>query len=154
MYRFRPSYEIRSYPIDAYPAKTAQGRAMMLMIMNNLDRRVAQFPHELITYGGNGSVFQNWAQYHVTMQYLSALVESQTLTMYSGHPMGLYPSHPGAPKVVISNGMVIPNYCTREQCVPLCATCHVLIRTYSQLRSHVRHGRDAVRTNDRGQLVL
>jgi len=155
MYRFKPSYEIKAYPIDAYPAFTVQARAIMLMIMNNLDKRVAQFPHELITYGGNGSVFQNWAQYHVMMQYLSALRDSQTLTMYSGHPMGIYPSHPAAPKVVITNGMVVPNYATREEYVRLVLdTWNVLIWKLLQIWSHVRHGSDAVRSNDSRQLLL
>lgn len=97
-----------------YPAQTTQAAAIQLMIMNNLDRRVAQYPHELITYGGNGSVFSNWAQYHLTMKYLSQMTEDQTLELYSGHPMGLFPSHPGAPRVVVTNGMVIPNYSSRE----------------------------------------
>eukprot|EP00761_Pharyngomonas_kirbyi_P012307 gb/GECH01012334.1/.p1 GENE.gb/GECH01012334.1/~~gb/GECH01012334.1/.p1 ORF type:complete len:675 (+),score=161.71 gb/GECH01012334.1/:1-2025(+) len=115
MYRFRPTeYEMRAYPIDYYPCKTRQAAAIMVMIMNNLDRRVAQFPHELITYGGNGSVLSNWAQYHLLMKYLSDMTTEQTLSMYSGHPMGLFPSHKDAPRVVITNGMVIPNYSSRE----------------------------------------
>ncbi len=110
MYRFRPDYEMYARPIDAYPAKTKQAAAIMLMIQNNLDPRVAQHPHELITYGGNGAVFQNWAQYLLTMKYLSEMEEDQTLVMYSGHPMGLFPSHPDAPRVVVTNGMMVPNY--------------------------------------------
>ena len=116
MYRFRPTeYEMKAYPIDQYPAKCKQAAAIMLMIMNNLDKRVAQFPHELVTYGGNGSVFQNWAQYHLVMQYLANMTDTQTLSMYSGHPMGLFPSHKDAPRVVITNGMVIPNYSSKEE---------------------------------------
>jgi len=110
MYRFRPDYEMKARSIDDYPAKSRQAAAIMMMIQNNLDRRVAQHPHELITYGGNGAVFQNWAQYLLTMQYLSEMTDSQTLVMYSGHPLGLFPSHPDAPRVVVTNGMVIPNY--------------------------------------------
>jgi urocanate hydratase len=110
MYRFRPIHKIVARPIDDYPANSKQAAAIMLMIQNNLDDAVAQHPHELITYGGNGSVFSNWAQYRLTMQYLSQMTDSQTLVMYSGHPMGLFPSHPEAPRVVVSNGMMIPNY--------------------------------------------
>ena len=110
MYRFRPRYEMYARPIDAYPAKCRQAAAIMAMIQNNLDPRVAQHPHELITYGGNGAVFQNWAQYLLTMQYLANMTEEQTLAMYSGLPMGLFPSHKDAPRVVVTNGMVIPNY--------------------------------------------
>lgn len=110
MYRFRPDYEMFARPIDAYPHQSAQAAAIMLMIQNNLDPQVAQHPHELITYGGNGAVFQNWAQYLLTMQYLASMTDQQTLHMYSGHPMGLFPSHPDAPRVVVTNGMVIPNY--------------------------------------------
>ena len=110
MYRLRPDYEMRARPIHEYPGKCEQAKAIMLMIQNNLDYAVAQHPHELITYGGNGAVFQNWAQYLLTMQYLSEMTENQTLTMYSGHPMGLFPSHKEAPRVVVTNGMVIPNY--------------------------------------------
>ena len=110
MYRFRPDYEMHARPISEYPGKSEQAKAIMLMIQNNLDYAVAQHPHELITYGGNGAVFQNWAQYLVTMQYLSEMTDEQTLTMYSGHPMGLFPSHKEAPRVVVTNGMVIPNY--------------------------------------------
>lgn len=110
MYRFRPDYEMFARPIDEYPAKCKQAAGIMLMIQNNLDKAVAQHPHELITYGGNGAVFQNWAQYLLTMKYLSEMSDDQTLVMYSGHPMGLYPSHKDAPRVVVTNGMVIPNY--------------------------------------------
>ena len=115
MHRLRPTdYEMRAHPIDSYPAKNRQAAAIMLMIQNNLDPDVAQFPHELITYGGNGSVFQNWAQYHITMGYLSQMTDEQTLVMYSGHPLGLFPSHPDAPRVVVTNGMVIPNHSTQD----------------------------------------
>ncbi len=110
MYRFRPEYALFARPIDQYPAKCTQAAAIMMMLQNNLDPAVAQHPHELITYGGNGAVFQNWAQYLLTMQYLSQMTEEQTLVMYSGHPMGLYPSHREAPRVVVTNGMMIPNY--------------------------------------------
>ena len=110
MYRLRPSYKMYARPIEAYPAKSKQAAALMLMIQNNLDYAVAQHPHELITYGGNGAVFSNWAQYRLTMQYLAEMNEEQTLTMYSGHPMGLFPSHKDAPRVVVTNGMMIPNY--------------------------------------------
>ncbi|WP_346702437.1 urocanate hydratase [uncultured Alistipes sp.] len=110
MYRLRPDYEMYARPIDEYPARCRQAAAIMLMIQNNLDPRVAQHPHELITYGGNGAVFQNWAQYRLTMKYLSEMTDRQTLVMYSGHPLGLFPSHPWAPRVVVTNGMVIPNY--------------------------------------------
>ncbi|MDD3005308.1 urocanate hydratase [Flavobacterium sp.] len=110
MYRFRPDYEMKARPISDYPGKSEQAKAIMLMIQNNLDYAVAQHPHELITYGGNGAVFQNWAQYLLTMKYLSEMTDEQTLTIYSGHPMGLYPSHKDAPRVVVTNGMVIPNY--------------------------------------------
>ena len=110
MYRFMPDYDMYARPIDAYPAQTAQAAGIMLMIQNNLDPAVAQHPEELITYGGNGAVFQNWAQYRLVMRYLSEMTEEQTLVMYSGHPLGLFPSHPGAPRVVVTNGMVIPNY--------------------------------------------
>ena len=114
MYRFMPDYAMHARPIEAYPAKTPQAAAIMLMIQNNLDPAVAQHPEELITYGGNGSVFQNWAQYRLVMEYLSEMTEEQTLVMYSGHPLGLFPSHPAAPRVVVTNGMVIPNYSTGE----------------------------------------
>ena len=110
MYRFRPDYKIYARPIQEYPGKCEQAKAIMLMIQNNLDHAVAQHPHELITYGGNGAVFQNWAQYRLTMKYLAEMTEEQTLAMYSGHPMGLFPSHKEAPRVVVTNGMVIPNY--------------------------------------------
>lgn len=110
IYRFRPDYEMKARPISDYPGKSDQAKAIMLMIQNNLDYAVAQHPHELITYGGNGAVFQNWAQYLLTMKYLSEMTDEQTLTMYSGHPMGLFPSHKEAPRVVVTNGMVIPNY--------------------------------------------
>ena len=110
MYRLRPDYEMKARPISEYPGKSEQAKAIMLMIQNNLDYAVAQHPHELITYGGNGAVFQNWAQYLITMKYLSKMTEEQTLTIYSGHPMGLYPSHKDAPRVVVTNGMMIPNY--------------------------------------------
>jgi urocanate hydratase len=115
MHRFRPvEYEMKAYPLEKYPVKCKQAAAVMLMIMNNLDRRVAQFPLHLVTYGGNGSVFQNWAQYLLVMKYLSEMTDDQTLVMYSGHPMGLFPSKPDAPRVIITNGMMIPNYSTRE----------------------------------------
>lgn len=110
MYRFRPSYTIYARPIDEYPGESLQAKAIMLMIQNNLDHAVAQHPHELITYGGNGGVFQNWAQYRLTMKYLAEMTDEQTLVMYSGHPMGLFPSHKNAPRVVVTNGMMIPNY--------------------------------------------
>ena len=110
MYRYRPKYEMYARPIDEYPARSRQAAAIMLMIQNNLDPRVAQHPHELIIYGGNGAIFQNWAQYRLAMKYLSEMTDEQTLVMYSGHPMGLFPSHRNAPRVVVTNGMVIPNY--------------------------------------------
>lgn len=110
MYRFRPSYEMKARPIEEYPGNSLEAKAIMLMIQNNLDPSVAQHPHELITYGGNGGVFQNWAQYLLTMKYLAEMTDEQTLVMYSGHPMGLFPSHKNAPRVVVTNGMVIPNY--------------------------------------------
>lgn len=110
MYRFRPTYRMYARPISEYPGKSEQAKAIMLMIQNNLDYAVAQHPHELITYGGNGAVFQNWAQYVLTMKYLAEMTDEQTLVMYSGHPMGLFPSHPDAPRVVVTNGMMIPNY--------------------------------------------
>ncbi|PRP82745.1 hypothetical protein PROFUN_09830 [Planoprotostelium fungivorum] len=123
MYRLRPtSYEVRAYPIDVYPARCRQAAAIMLMIHNNLDKKVAQYPHELVTYGGNGSVFSNWAQYRLMLKYLSEMTEEQTLVMYSGHPMGLYPSHPGAPRVVVTNGMVIPNYSSKADYETMYAT--------------------------------
>lgn len=110
MYRFRPDYEMKARPITDYPGKSEQAKAIMLMIQNNLDYAVAQHPHELITYGGNGAVFSNWAQYLLTIRYLSEMTDEQTLVMYSGHPMGLFPSHKDAPRVVVTNGMMIPNY--------------------------------------------
>ena len=110
MYRFRPDYEMYARPIDEYPAKCRQAAAIMLMIQNNLDPAVAQHPHELIIYGGNGAIFQNWAQYRLVMKYLAEMTEEQTLAMYSGNPMGLFPSHKEAPRVVVTNGMMIPNY--------------------------------------------
>ncbi len=110
MYRYRPSYKIYARPIDEYPARSRQAAAIMAMIQNNLDERVAQHPHELIIYGGNGAIFQNWAQYRLTMQYLATMTDEQTLVMYSGHPLGLFPSHKDAPRVIVTNGMVIPNY--------------------------------------------
>ncbi len=114
MYRFKPAYKMYARPISEYPAKTREAAAIMLMIQNNLDPEVAQHPEELITYGGNGAVFQNWAQYLLTMQYLATMTSEQTLHMYSGHPMGLFPSSRGAPRVVITNGMMIPNYSTQD----------------------------------------
>jgi urocanate hydratase len=114
MYRYRPSYRMYARPIDEYPAKCRQAAAMMAMIQNNLDERVAQHPHELIVYGGNGAAFQNWAQYRLVMQYLANMTEEQTLAMYSGHPLGLFPSHKDAPRVIITNGMVIPNYSSQD----------------------------------------
>ena len=110
MYRFRPSYAMYARPIDEYPAKSKQAAAIMAMIQNNLDPRVAQHPHELIIYGGNGAIFQNWAQYRLVMQDLATMTDEQTLVMYSGHPLGLFPSHKDAPRVIVTNGMVIPNY--------------------------------------------
>ncbi|MBR3443321.1 MAG: urocanate hydratase [Bacteroidaceae bacterium] len=110
MYRLRPTYEMYARPIDDYPHRSRQAAAIMMMIQNNLDPRVAQHPHELITYGGNGAVFQNWAQYRLVMRYLSEMTDEQTLVMYSGHPLGLFPSHKEAPRVVVTNGMRIPNY--------------------------------------------
>ena len=115
MMRYRPTqYEIKSYPLDSYPAKSKQAASIMLMIHNNLDNRIAQFPHELITYGGNGAVFQNWAQYRLVMRYLCEMEDDQTLVMYSGHPLGLFPSSVDSPRVVITNGMVIPNYSSQD----------------------------------------
>ncbi|MDK2842519.1 MAG: urocanate hydratase [Anaerophaga sp.] len=110
MYRFRPRYEMKARPIDEYPHRSQQAAAIMLMISNNLDPAVAQHPHELITYGGNGAVFQNWAQYLLTMQYLATMSDDQTLVLYSGHPLGIFPSSTEAPRVVVTNGMVVPNY--------------------------------------------
>lgn len=114
MYRFRPKYAMYARPIEEYPAECEQAASIMLMIQNNLDPAVAQHPHELITYGGNGAVFQNWAQYLLTMQYLSKMTQDQTLVMYSGHPMGLFPSHKNAPRVVVTNGMMIPNHSSQD----------------------------------------
>jgi len=114
MYRFRPEYKMYARPVDEYPGNSEQAKAIMLMIQNNLDYAVAQHPHELITYGGNGAVFQNWAQYLLTMKYLSEMTDEQTLVMYSGHPMGLFPSHKDAPRVVVTNGMMIPNYSKQD----------------------------------------
>ncbi|MBO4589411.1 MAG: urocanate hydratase [Bacteroidaceae bacterium] len=114
MYRFRPDNEIFARPIDEYPSRSRQAAAIMAMIQNNLDPRVAQHPHELIIYGGNGAIFQNWAQYRLTMQYLAKMTDEQTLVMYSGLPLGLFPSHKDAPRVVVTNGMVIPNYSSKD----------------------------------------
>ncbi|CAB1315045.1 unnamed protein product [Coregonus sp. 'balchen'] len=115
MYRFCPLIHMRAYPIDQYPCRTRQAASIMLMIMNNLDHTVAQFPQELVTYGGNGQVFSNWAQFCLVMHYLSEMTEEQTLVMYSGHPAGLFPSLPSSPRAIITNGLVIPNYSSREQ---------------------------------------
>ena len=115
MMRYRPTqYQIKAYPLDSYPTKSKQAASIMLMIHNNLDNRIAQFPHELITYGGNGAVFQNWAQYRLVMKYLCEMEDDQTLVMYSGHPLGLFPSSKDSPRVVVTNGMVIPNYSTQD----------------------------------------
>ncbi len=114
MYRYRPHYEMNARPVGEYPHRSVQAAAIMLMITNNLDPAVAQHPHELITYGGNGAVFQNWAQYRLTMKYLAEMTDEQTLVIYSGHPLGLFPSHPEAPRAVVTNGMVIPNYSSQE----------------------------------------
>ena len=115
MMRYRPTqYQIKSYPLDSYPTKSKQAASIMLMIHNNLDNKIAQFPHELITYGGNGAVFQNWAQYRLVMKYLCEMEDDQTLVMYSGHPLGLFPSSKDSPRVVITNGMVIPNYSSQD----------------------------------------
>ena len=114
MYRYRPDYKIFARPINEYPGKSEQAKSIMLMIQNNLDHAIAQHPEELITYGGNGAVFQNWAQYLLTMKYLSEMTDEQTLAMYSGHPMGLFPSHTNAPRVVVTNGMMIPNYSKQD----------------------------------------
>jgi urocanate hydratase len=110
MFRFRPDYKIFARDLESFPHQSKQAAAIMLMLSNNLDDAIAQHPHELITYGGNGAVFQNWAQYLLTMQYLATMTDEQTLVLYSGHPMGLFPSHQQAPRVVVTNGMVIPNY--------------------------------------------
>jgi len=114
MYRFRPDYPMHARPVGEYPHRSLQAAAIMLMIQNNLDPAVAQHPHELITYGGNGAVFQNWAQYLLTMKYLAEMTDEQTLVIYSGHPLGLFPSHPDAPRAVVTNGMVIPNYSSQD----------------------------------------
>jgi urocanate hydratase len=114
MYRFRPNYDMYARPIDEYPHQSKQAAAIMLMIQNNLDPKVAKHPHELITYGGNGAVFQNWIQYRLTMKYLAEMTDEQTLVLYSGHPLGLFPSHKDAPRVVVTNGMMIPNYSSKE----------------------------------------
>ncbi len=121
MYRFRPTYKMYARPIDEYPAKTPQAAAIMLMLQNNLDKAVAQHPEELITYGGNGTVFQNWAQYLITMKYLAEMTEEQTLILNSGHPLGLFPSHSDAPRVVVTNGMVIPNYSSQNDYMKMAA---------------------------------
>ncbi len=172
MYRFRPDYEMYARPIDEYPAKCRQAAAIMMMIQNNLDKAVAQHPHELITYGGNGAVFQNWAQYRLAMQYLSQMTENQTLVMYSGHPLGLFPSHPDAPRVVVTNGMVIPNYSKPDDWERLNA---LGVSQYGQMTAGsymyigpqgIVHGTtitvmnaarkrfDALRTNPRGMLFV
>jgi urocanate hydratase len=114
MYRFRPDYEIKARHIDDYPHRSRSAAAIMMMISNNLDNTVAQHPHELITYGGNGAVFQNWAQYRLTMKYLSEMTDEQTLAVYSGHPLGLFPSGTDAPRLVVTNGMVVPNYSSQD----------------------------------------
>jgi len=114
MHRFRPEYEMLARPISAYPCKSHQAAAIMLMIQNNLDVKVAKYPHELITYGGNGAVFQNWAQYRLTLRYLATMTDQQTLVLYSGHPLGLFPSNPEAPRVVVTNGMMVPNYSSKD----------------------------------------
>ena len=114
MYRFRPDYEIKARHLDDFPHRSVSAAAIMLMISNNLDNAVAQHPHELITYGGNGAVFQNWAQYRLTMKYLSEMTDEQTLVVYSGHPLGLFPSHKDSPRLVVTNGMVIPNYSSQD----------------------------------------
>ncbi|HHH53015.1 MAG TPA: urocanate hydratase, partial [Bacteroidetes bacterium] len=114
MYRFRPDYDMYARTLEEYPFQSQQAGAIMLMIQNNLDPKVAKYPHELITYGGNGAVFQNWAQYLLTMKYLSQISDEQTLVLYSGHPLGIFPSHKDAPRVVVSNGMMIPNYSKKE----------------------------------------
>ena len=129
MYRLRPDYEMYARPIDEYPAQSKQAAAIMAMIQNNLDYRVAQHPHELITYGGNGAVFQNWAQYRLVMQYLATMTDEQTLVMYSGHPLGLFPSHKAAPRVIVTNGMVIPTYSKPDHWEKFNALeCHSMVR--------------------------
>lgn len=114
MYRFRPDYPMQARPVSDYPARSKTAAAIMLMIQNNLDPKVAKYPHELITYGGNGSVFQNWAQYLLCMQLLADMTDEQTLVLYSGHPLGLFPAPVDAPRVVITNGMTVPNYSKKE----------------------------------------
>ena len=114
MHRFRPDYEMYARPISEYPCNNKKAACIMLMIQNNLDPAVAQYPHELVTYGGNGSVFQNWIQYRITMHYLSKMNDNQTLVMYSGHPLGLFPSNVNSPRVVITNGLTIPNYSSQN----------------------------------------
>ena len=114
MYRFRPGYPVKARHLEEFPHRSEHAAAIMLMISNNLDPEVAQHPHELITYGGNGAVFQNWAQYRLTMKYLSEMTDDQTLVVYSGHPLGLFPSHKDAPRLVVTNGMVIPNYSSQD----------------------------------------
>ena len=136
MYRFRPTYRMYARPIDEYPAKSKQAAAIMLMIQNNLDYAIAQHPHELITYGGNGAVFQNWAQYLLAMQYLAKMTDEQTLVLYSGHPMGLFPSHKNAPRVVVTNGMVIPNYSKPDDWERMNALC-ITVRTNDSRVLHV-----------------
>ncbi|KAJ8786189.1 hypothetical protein J1605_006409 [Eschrichtius robustus] len=129
MYRFCPDIEMKAYPVEQYACRTRAAAAIMHMIMNNLDPAVAQFPQELVTYGGNGQVFGNWAQFWLTMSYLSQMTEEQTLVMYSGHPLGLFPSSPGAPRLVITNGMVIPNYSSRMEYEKLFAMGVTMLRT-------------------------
>lgn len=114
MYRFIPRFPLKAYPIQHFPGKIDECRAIMLMIFNNLDPAVAQFPHELVTYGGNGQVFSNWAQFWLVMKYLSEMSQEQTLSIYSGHPLGVFPSGDGSPRVILTNGMVIPNYSTQQ----------------------------------------
>lgn len=114
MYRFKPQYRIKAYPQDVYPTRTPHASCIIHNIMNNLNPEVAQFPEELVTYGGNGSVLSNWGQYHLIMYYLCKLTEEQTLVLMSGHPQGLYPSTPKDPRMVITNGMMVPNYSTKE----------------------------------------
>ena len=130
MYRYRPSYKICARDIEAYPHRSRQAAAIMLMISNNLDENVAQHPHELITYGGNGAVFQNWAQYRLCMKYLANMTDLQTLVLYSGHPMGIFPSHAEAPRVVITNGMVITNYSSPDDYERFNAMC---VSQYGQM---------------------
>ncbi|NIG59770.1 urocanate hydratase [Pontoporia blainvillei] len=148
MYRFCPDIEMKAYPVEQYPCRTRVAAAIMHMIMNNLDPAVAQFPQELVTYGGNGQVFSNWAQFWLTMSYLSQMTEEQTLVMYSGHPLGLFPSSPGAPRLVITNGMVIPNYSSRMEYEKLFAM-GVTIELYmSRMRKRTRHVLRSVSSDD------